>query len=102
MVHIGLPRGVGSRTARGTCGLPAAALMAISVAAAIAAPSSAYAQLRESAAKLIASTMGNPEFRVKSFRGGTWLGTGDSYLDLEPSATRPRQAQGKSWLLLTG
>src|SRR5437773_2644924 len=65
----------------------AAALIAFSAVMAIAMPSSAHAQLRESAAKLIAHTMGNPEFRVKSFRGGTWLGNGDAYLDLEPSAS---------------
>ncbi|HMD10106.1 MAG TPA: DPP IV N-terminal domain-containing protein [Candidatus Acidoferrum sp.] len=31
--------------------------------------------------------MGSPEFRVKTFRGGTWLGNGDFYLAIEPSAT---------------
>jgi len=53
----------------------------------LAAPASTRAQLRDSAVKLIARTMGNPEFRPKSFRGGEWLGSGDSYLDLEPSAS---------------
>jgi len=41
---------------------------------------------RQSAAKLVARTVTNPEFRVKSFRGGAWLGNGDSYTALEPSA----------------
>ena len=45
------------------------------------------AQLRQSAAQLVARTMGNPEFRPKSFRGGTWFGNGDAYLDIEPSAS---------------
>ncbi|HEX8878735.1 MAG TPA: DPP IV N-terminal domain-containing protein [Candidatus Acidoferrum sp.] len=62
-------------------------LTAACLAAAIATPPSAYGQLRESAAKRIAEAMGNPEFRPKSFRGGTWLGNGDFYLDLEPSAS---------------
>ena len=61
--------------------------MAACLVAAIATTPSAYGQLRDSAAKLIARTMGNPEFRPKSFRGGTWLGNGDFYLDLEPSAS---------------
>lgn len=47
----------------------------------------AHADQRESAAKLLARTMFNPEFRPKSFRGGEWFGNGDSYLALEPSAT---------------
>lgn len=45
------------------------------------------ADQRESAAKLLARTMFNPEFRPKTFRGGEWFGNGDSYLALEPSAT---------------
>ena len=31
--------------------------------------------------------MFNPEYRVKTFRGGEWFGNGDSYLALEPSST---------------
>src|SRR2546429_3545072 len=31
--------------------------------------------------------VGSAEFSPKSFRGGTWLGNGDFYLDLEPSAS---------------
>src|ERR1700740_962858 len=61
------------------------ALIAFGIAAGFVVP--AYAQLRESAAKTIARTMGNPEFRPKSFRGGTWFGNGDAYLDIEPSAS---------------
>ncbi|PYT81696.1 MAG: S9 family peptidase [Acidobacteria bacterium] len=64
-----------------------AALTVLGILAGLAVPSVAQAQLRESAAELIARTMGNPEFRPKSFRGGTWLGNGDFYLDLEPSAS---------------
>ena len=45
------------------------------------------ADQRESAAKLLARTMFNPEFRPKTFRGGEWFGDGDSYLALEPSTT---------------
>src|SRR5215467_4981081 len=75
------------RLPKGNHGIPAAALIAASLVLAIAVPAISKAQLRESAAKLIAHTMGNPEFRPKSFRGGTWLGNGDFYLDLEPSAS---------------
>jgi dipeptidyl-peptidase 4 len=85
MVHAELVSGERSFVPTGRRELRAAALIAFSIVMAIAVPCSAHAQLRESAAKLIAHTMGNPEFRVKSFRGGTWLGNGDSYLDLEPS-----------------
>src|SRR5437773_10470683 len=86
MVHTELLSGEGGFAATWRRELrAAAALIAFSAVMAIAMPSSAHAQLRESAAKLIAHTMGNPEFRVKSFRGGTWLGNGDAYLDLEPS-----------------
>ncbi len=87
MVHTGLLSGAGSGSAKKKHQLPAAALIGFGIAVAIAAPSNAYGQLRESATKLIERTVGNPEFRVKSFRGGTWLGNGDSYLDLEPSAS---------------
>ena len=77
----------GHGAAKGKCHLAKAALGAVSFLAAVTAAPGAHAQLRESAAKLIARTMGNPEFRPKTFRGGTWLGNGDSYLDLEPSAS---------------
>jgi dipeptidyl-peptidase-4 len=63
-----------------------AALIASSVAAWIVAPFATRADQREAAAKLLARTMNNPEFRVKTFRGGAWFGNGDSYLALEPSA----------------
>src|SRR6266550_3744301 len=82
MVHSGWTSRAASRVARAKHRLMAACLVA-----AIATTPSAYGQLRDSAAKLIARTMGNPEFRPKSFRGGTWLGNGDFYLDLEPSAS---------------
>jgi len=64
-----------------------AAFMAYSAALAIAIATPAHAQERESAAKIVARTVSNKEFRVKTFRGGEWLGTGDSYLALEPSKT---------------
>src|SRR5215470_8460053 len=87
MVHNGWTSRAARRAARGTHGLLSVLVMAACLVTAIATPPSAYAQLRESAAKQIARTMGNPEFRPKSFRGGTWLGNGDFYLDLEPSAS---------------
>jgi len=46
-----------------------------------------FADQREAAAKLLARTMFNPEFRPKTFRGGEWFANGDSYLALETSAT---------------
>jgi len=67
--------------------LRTAGLMAFSVAAAIGAPFTALADERQAAAKLLARTMNNPELRAKTFRGGAWLGDGDSYLALEASAT---------------
>jgi len=86
MVHKGVTSRATSRATRGEFNFPASIGMAVCLVA-VAAPSIAQAQLRESAAKLIARTMGNPEFRPKSFRGGTWLGNGDAYLDIEPSAS---------------
>ncbi len=86
MVHTGLISSAVRRAVGRKQSLPLAATIAVCLVAAIAIPSSAHAQLRESAAQLIARTMGNPEFRPKSFRGGRWLGSGDAYLDLEPSA----------------
>jgi dipeptidyl-peptidase 4 len=61
------------------------ALTFVAVAAATAA--APPADQREAAAKLLARTMFNPEFRPKTFRGGEWFGSGDSYLALEPSTT---------------
>jgi dipeptidyl-peptidase 4 len=75
------------RTARSTNPLPAVALIAFLAAAAISVPSAGRANERESAAKLVARTVSNPEFRAKTFRGGEWLGDGDSYLAIEPSGT---------------
>src|SRR5579859_3763452 len=63
------------------------ALIVLSLAGAMTVPNLARAQERESAAKLVARTMANAEFRVKTFRGGEWLGSGDYYLTLEPSGT---------------
>src|SRR5271168_5322136 len=83
------------RLARGAR-FPAPAVVAFIAALAIAGAFSARAAgqigpaekpLRESAEKLLARTVANPEFRAKSFQGGEWLGSGDSYLALEPSAT---------------
>jgi dipeptidyl-peptidase-4 len=85
MVHHGAF--VTARAAREKERLSLVALTTIVVVATMANPSIARAQLRESAAKLIAHTMGNPEFRPKSFRGGEWFGNGDAYLDIEPSAS---------------
>src|SRR6184192_3265467 len=88
MVHTRSTSDAASRSARKKTEPVTSFLTAFVVAVAtVVAPPSAHAQLRESAAKLIARTMGNPEFRPKFFRGGAWLGNGDSYLDLEPSAS---------------
>ena len=87
MLHNGRPSTAARRAAGGQHGLLSAFLTAACLVAAIGAPPWAHGQLRESAAQRIAHTMGNPEFRPKSFRGGTWLGNGDFYLDLEPSAS---------------
>src|SRR5271167_1418309 len=76
-----------NRLARKKDGLPAAALFALGFAAAIFAPLAVHADERSSASKLVARTMGSPVFRVKTFRVGTWLGNGDFYLAIEPSAT---------------
>jgi dipeptidyl-peptidase-4 len=46
-----------------------------------------YTDQRESAAAILARTMFNPDLRPKTFRGGEWFGSGDSYLALEPSST---------------
>jgi len=48
-----------------------------------------YKDARVEAAKILARTMFNPEFRTKSFRGGEWLGNGDYYLAIENSAGTP-------------
>ena len=64
-----------------------AASMTLCVSVAVAGARCARADERESAAKLVARTMSNPDFRPKSFRGGEWLGNGDSYLAIEPSAS---------------
>src|SRR5271168_3695989 len=90
MFKLGLESCGSRRTARIEKTLSIAKMIALSVAialaAAVAVPSSTRGDERESAAKLIARTVGNPEFRVKTFRGGTWLGSGDAYLAIEPAA----------------
>jgi dipeptidyl-peptidase-4 len=87
MSHATLGSCTLNRSARSKDRFTEAALLAFSVASVIAGPYAAHADQREAAAKLLARTMANPEFQVKSFRGGAWLGDGDSYLALEPSAT---------------
>ncbi|MFI5096030.1 MAG: S9 family peptidase [Candidatus Acidiferrales bacterium] len=64
-----------------------AVLVGFSLSSALATPLALDADQTQSAAKLLARTMFNPEFRVKSFRGGEWFGNGNSYLALEPSET---------------
>src|ERR1700678_3776351 len=48
-----------------------------------------YKDARVEAAKILARTMNNPEFRVRGFRGGAWLGNGDFYLAIENSKETP-------------
>jgi dipeptidyl-peptidase-4 len=86
MVHGKVGCGTANRALRGKGGFPAGALIALSIALAITTPLATCADQREAAAKLLARTMTNPEFRPKFFRGGEWLGSGDAYLAIEPSA----------------
>ena len=74
------------RQAEHKCRSFAAVVIAFGVAAALAIPFAALADERESAARLIAHLMASGEFRPKTFRGGEWLGNGDYYLALEPTA----------------
>lgn len=74
------------RAVRATLIFSAVTLATLGIAAALVGPHGVHADERESAAKLVARTMFTPEFRVKSFHGGTWLGNGDSYLAIEPAA----------------
>jgi len=85
MFHLKKGSGALNRSARKKRLFPGAALIVFSFSGAMAVPHAAQAQERESAAKLVAHTMANPEFRVKTFRGGEWAGSGDYYLALEPS-----------------
>ena len=48
-----------------------------------------YRDARVEAAKILARTMNNPEFRTRGFRGGAWLGNGDYYLAIENSKDTP-------------
>jgi dipeptidyl-peptidase-4 len=75
------------RSGKGNGALSAVALGAVGLAIALVLPTNAYADKRQEAAKLLARTMNNPEFRPKFFRGGTWQGNGDWYLALEPSVS---------------
>ncbi len=86
MSRTTLGSGASKRSARASFQFTVAASFVFSVAL-VAAVTAAPADQREAAAKLLARTMTNPEFQVKSFRGGAWLGNGDSYLASEPSAT---------------
>jgi dipeptidyl-peptidase-4 len=79
--------GTSSRSAKKRDRFQTALLFAVGFAVAACTPLAARGDERESAAKLVARTMFSPEFRFKTFRGGEWLGNGDSYLAIEPSAT---------------
>src|SRR5438309_9770605 len=85
MFHTTLGCVTSNRSGRANDQFTVAAWSVFSIAL-VAAPA-AHADQREAAAKLLARTMTNPEFQPKSFKGGAWLGNGDSYLALEPSAT---------------
>jgi dipeptidyl-peptidase-4 len=65
-----------------------ASVLIVLSATAMATAVAAHADEREAAAKIIARTVSNDELRIKTFRGGEWFDSGDSYLALEPSATR--------------
>jgi len=87
MSHVKTENGAPARSPWRKRRLRIAASMTLCVSVAVAGARCARADERESAAKLVARTMSNPEFRPKSFRGGEWLGNGDSYLAIEPSAS---------------
>src|SRR5579859_4880303 len=87
MFHIKQESGALSRSRRAKRLFPCGALIVLSFSGTMTVPNAAQAQERESAAKLVARTMANAAFRVKTFRGGKWLGSGDYYLALEPSGT---------------
>ncbi|MGB2645202.1 MAG: S9 family peptidase [Candidatus Acidiferrum sp.] len=91
MFHVKHAWGAPNKGLLSKCVRPGAKRIALSLAAlavlSVSVPSLTHGDERESAAKLVVRTMMNPEFRVKTFRGGEWLGTGDRYLALEPSTT---------------
>src|SRR5579872_417128 len=87
MSHVKTENGAPARSPWRKRRLRIAASMTLCVSVAVAGARCARADERESAAKLVARTMSNPDFRPKSFRGGEWLGNGDSYLAIEPSAS---------------
>jgi dipeptidyl-peptidase-4 len=78
-------------------GVRLATMIGIGFAAALFAPFAAHARqqvepykdARVEAAKILARTMNNPEFRTRGFRGGAWLGNGDYYLAIENSKETP-------------
>ena len=76
----------GTRPAKAAASFSRAAWLVLILGTILAIPLVAQGDTREAAAKLVARTMSNPEFRPKFFRGGEWYGNGDSYLALEPSA----------------
>jgi dipeptidyl-peptidase-4 len=82
MPRLALESSTSNLSARTSAHFTVAAVFALSVGL-IVGESSAQADQRQAAAKLLAGTMTNPEFQVKSFQGGN----GESYLALEPSAT---------------
>src|SRR5438874_13431560 len=88
MVHTRSTSDAASRSARKKTEPVTSFLTAFVVAVAtVVAPPSAHAQLIESAAKLIARTMGNPEFRPTCVRGGARQGNSDSFVGLEATAS---------------
>ncbi len=93
MFHTNLNSRAAIRSSRWKASLPMAALIGFVIVAAVAVPFApsvaAQADQRQSAAQLLMRTMNNPEFRVKTFRGGEWLGNGDAYLAIEASAGTP-------------
>jgi dipeptidyl-peptidase 4 len=87
MLHAKPEQSSAKKSVRTRNRLSVSALIAFSAAIGMATAVEARADERETAAKLVARTVSNAQFRVKPFLGGEWLGNGDSYLALEPSAT---------------
>lgn len=89
MIHAKLRSDAVARPAKWSSTLHAASIIGLLLATALAAPFAvtvnAQADKHESAAKLLARTLFNPEFRVRGFRGGAWLGNGNAYAAIEPS-----------------
>ena len=87
MLHAKPEQSSAKKSVRTRNRLSVSALIAFSAAIGMATAVAARADERETAAKLVARTVSSTQFRVKPFLGGEWLGSGDSYLALEPSAT---------------